>query len=136
MFLTNCIRDDSTSLSLSKRSELVNKCVFISYIVTPRSTPFQVNEAELATTALFLSLGGIGVSLINGRSEEVAYVTLSSSTALWEVEMRSKWKTLNVELASWLEEQWSKDVSNVTLEDVMQVGTVNSIHACYGALQS
>ena len=81
-----------------------------------------MNEAELAKTAMFLSLGGVGVSLINGRCEEVAYVTLSSSAALWEVEMRSKWKTLNMELASWLEEQWSKDVTNVTLEDVMQVG--------------
>lgn len=87
----------------------------------------QVNEAEQAKTAVFLSLGGISMSLINGRCEEVAYVTLSSSAALWEVEMRNKWKTLNMELASWLEEQWSKDVTNVTLEDVMQVRTLH----CY-----
>ena len=57
-------------------------------------------------------------------------MTLSSSTALWEVEMRSKWKTLNVELASWLEEQWSKDATNVTLEDVMQVRIVKGSYEC------
>ena len=44
-----------------------------------------MNEAEQANMAVFLSLAGVDVSLMNGLYEEVAYLTLSCSPAMWEV---------------------------------------------------
>ncbi len=81
----------------------------------------QANAAEHTNTALFLSLGGIGVSLVNGLQQEVAYATLSSAPALWEVEIKNRWKMLNMELASWLEEKYRNDIQRVYLDDFMEV---------------
>jgi len=78
-------------------------------------------ESEYADTAVFFSLGGVGLSLINSMAEEVAFVTLSKSAALWEVEVRNKWKTLNMELASLLEQKWLHDENSVILEDYLEV---------------
>ncbi|KAK2147035.1 hypothetical protein LSH36_573g05026, partial [Paralvinella palmiformis] len=77
-------------------------------------------ESEYADTAVFFSLGGVGLSLINSMAEEVAFVTLSKSAALWEVEVRNKWKTLNMELASLLEQKWLHDENSVILEDYLE----------------
>ena len=67
-------------------------------------------------------MGGIGVSLINGRSEEVAYVSASSCPAIWEVEVKGKWKALSTELAVWMEERWRVgDRGKVFLEDSIEV---------------
>ena len=74
-----------------------------------------------------MSLSGIGVSLANGLQQEVAYATLSSAPAIWEVEVKNKWKMLNMELASWLEEKWRNDVQRVYLDDFMEVGNSSSI---------
>ena len=68
-----------------------------------------------------MSLTGIGVSLVNGLQQEVAFATLSSAPAIWEVEVKNKWKMLNMELASWLEEKWRNDVRRVFLDDFMEV---------------
>ncbi len=81
-----------------------------------------MNEAEQANLAMFLSLSGVGLSLINGLQEEVAYMSLTCAPALWEIEVKNKWKHLNMELASWLEEKWRNDVRMVYLEDFMEVG--------------
>ena len=74
-----------------------------------------------------MSLSGIGVSLVNGLQQEVAYATLSSAPAIWEVEVKNKWKMLNMELASWLEEKWRNDVHRVYLDDFMEVGNSSSL---------
>ncbi len=83
----------------------------------------QANSAEKATTATFMSLSGIGVSLVNGLQEEVAFATMSSAPAIWEVEVKNKWKMLNMELASWLEEKWRNEVYRVYLDDFLEVGS-------------
>ena len=82
----------------------------------------EANAAEKAEYATFMSLTGIGVSLVNGLQQEVAFATLSSAPAIWEVEVKNKWKMLNMELASWLEEKWRNDVKRVFLDDFMEVG--------------
>lgn len=87
----------------------------------PFTFDLEVNEAEQANLALFVSLGGVGLSLINSLYEEVAFMTLSGSSALWEVEVKNKWKSLNMELASWLEEKWRNDENKVILEDFVEV---------------
>ena len=79
---------------------------------------------EHANLALFLSLSGIGLSLINGQSEEVAFISLTESASMWEVEAKKKWKMLPMEHASWLEDQWRNYKVNVKIEDVIEVSNV------------
>lgn len=83
----------------------------------------QTSEAEHSHTALFVSFSGLGVSLINCRSEELAYVSLSGSTTTWEVESKNKgrWKKLPMELSAWLEERWQHDASAAILPDILEV---------------
>ena len=50
---------------------------------------FQFIEDERCELSVFVSLAGLGVSLINSRPEEVAYCSLSSSPALWQVRTRA-----------------------------------------------
>lgn len=80
-----------------------------------------MNEAEQASWAVFLSLSGLGLSVVNSAQMEVAYGTMSSAPAMWEVEVKHKWKTLNMELASWLEEKWCNNIARVFLEDFLEV---------------
>ena len=87
----------------------------------------QINEAELASLATFISLGGVGVSLINALDEEVAFLSLMSAAPMWEVEVKSKWKPLSVELAGWLEEQWRADQGHVELQDLL-VADLEALH--------
>ena len=70
---------------------------------------------------VFLALSGISVSLMNAISEEVAYLTLTSSPAMWEVHAKSKSRLLNVDLASLLEDKWRKGEDQVQIEDFLQV---------------
>ena len=65
-----------------------------------------MHEGEPARLALFASLGGVAVSVINEHSQEVALLSLKSAPAMWEVEVKHKWKVLDNEFATWLEEKW------------------------------
>ncbi len=85
----------------------------------------KVLDAEQAKLALFVSLHGISVSLINAHYEAVALLSLTCGATLWEVEVKSKWKTLNMELASLLEEKWQHDYNHVVLEDFLDVSQIN-----------
>ena len=80
-----------------------------------------MNEAEPTNLAAFLSLGGVSLSLINGKYEEVAFASLTSSTELWHVEIKGKWKILHRDIGTWLEEKWSNDAGHVSLEDYIEV---------------
>jgi len=81
-----------------------------------------MNEAEMATSAIFLSMNGVGISLMNDLREEVAYISLSSGATVWEVEIKSRWKLLSIEIASWLEQEWLKDeFGQILLEDIVEV---------------
>lgn len=73
---------------------------------------------------VFLSLRGIGASLVNGLYEEVAFLSLSSSPALWEVQVKSKSKLLNVDLASLLEDKWRQGEDTVQFEDLLHVSFI------------
>ena len=48
----------------------------------------KLTEAELANMEVFLSLSGVGVSVINGLYEEVAFMSVTSSPAMWELQVR------------------------------------------------
>ena len=78
-------------------------------------------KAEQVQRALFLSLSGISVSLINGGQQELAYLSMNSSPAQWHIEVKNKYKLLNMEIATWLEQHWKKNKTEVVLDDFLEV---------------
>ena len=81
----------------------------------------KLTEAELANMEVFLSLSGVGVSVINGLYEEVAFMSVTSSPAMWELQTRKTSKLLNAELASLLEDQWHKGKTDVNIDNSLHV---------------
>jgi hypothetical protein len=83
-----------------------------------------------------MSFAGLGVSFINDRSEELAFVSLSGSTATWEVETKNKgrWKKLPVELSAWLEERWQQGASVAVLPDILEVSCLYAVTLPCGIL--
>ncbi len=72
-----------------------------------------------------MSLEGAGISLINAAYEEVAYFSIYCNPARWEVETKpDKWKALNMELSAILEDRWKCGVSQVSMEDAVEVNIV------------
>ncbi|CAN8018523.1 unnamed protein product [Ixodes persulcatus] len=74
-------------------------------------------DGEKAQLECFVSLHGVGVSLMNGALVEVALLSFSSSPALWEVKVNDAWKPLTLELASWLEYRWRSRHKSAELKD-------------------
>ncbi|KAK3591108.1 hypothetical protein CHS0354_035920 [Potamilus streckersoni] len=81
----------------------------------------KMNEAEQATLVSFVSLDGLTVSVINGAYEEVALLSMTSMPAAWEVEVNNRWKLLNIELQTWLEDQWRNLQTKTSLQGQVEV---------------
>ena len=82
---------------------------------------FQMNDAEQASTVVFVSLDGLVMSVINSAYQEVALLSVSSVPAVWEVEVNNRWKILNVELQTWLEDQWRNKQGQTNLQEQFEV---------------
>ncbi|CAL1544729.1 unnamed protein product [Lymnaea stagnalis] len=80
----------------------------------------KINEGENADLAVFASLEGISISVINSMYQEVALLSVASCPAVWEVEVKEKWRSLSVELATWLEDQWKGEVISASLHDQIE----------------
>lgn len=80
-----------------------------------------MNEVEQASNVVFISLDGLVVSVINSHYQEVALLSVSSVPAVWEVEVNNKWKILNVELQTWLEDQWKNKQGQANLQEQFEV---------------
>ena len=80
-----------------------------------------MNATELAERMSFVSLAGMSLSLMNGASEEVAHVTLTESAALWEIQVKHRWRGISMELAALLEDKWQNNETDVQLEEYLQV---------------
>ncbi|XP_077487985.1 intermembrane lipid transfer protein VPS13A-like isoform X2 [Amblyomma americanum] len=78
-------------------------------------------DGELSQLECFMSLHGVGVSLVNGALVEAAYLSLSGAPALWEVRVNDAWKPLTLELAAWLEHRWTARSRTAELKDYVQV---------------
>ncbi|KAL9969256.1 hypothetical protein ACROYT_G021452 [Oculina patagonica] len=75
-------------------------------------------DYEIVNMEVFMSLDGVGLSLVNSKPDEVAYITLASSSSVWQVERSpGRWKTLNLEWSTWLEDAWRNNAGEVALED-------------------
>ncbi|XP_030755861.1 vacuolar protein sorting-associated protein 13A-like [Sitophilus oryzae] len=62
---------------------------------------------------LILSMSSIGLSVFTSENDkkEHAYACISDSPAIWEVNVGQKWKTLTLELASWIEDKYKRSHS-------------------------
>ncbi|KAG0431956.1 hypothetical protein HPB47_021270, partial [Ixodes persulcatus] len=92
-------------------------------------------DGEKAQLECFVSLHGVGVSLMNGALVEVALLSFSSSPALWEVKVNDAWKPLTLELASWLEYRWRSRHKSAELKDYVDLEKMQMTKPFYGSLQ-
>ncbi|XP_048240040.1 vacuolar protein sorting-associated protein 13A-like isoform X2 [Haliotis rufescens] len=84
----------------------------------------QLNEGEQSSICAFVSMEGLSVSVINQMYHEVALLSVVSSPSMWEVEVNNRWKILNVELATWLEDQWKSEQDHANLHDQIEADLV------------
>ena len=64
----------------------------------------------------------MGLSLVNALYEEVAYISLYCPPARWEVETKpDRWKSLNVELSTVLEDRHRSGAVSVAIEESVEV---------------
>ncbi|GFO42661.1 vacuolar protein sorting-associated protein 13c [Plakobranchus ocellatus] len=80
---------------------------------------------------------GVSVSVINAAYKELALLSICSSPSVWEVEVKNKWRQLDVELATWLEDQWRGEVVQASLHDQIQadLGQMQMTKPYMGALR-
>ncbi|KAK3771912.1 hypothetical protein RRG08_053893 [Elysia crispata] len=77
-------------------------------------------EGGSADIALFASIEGVCLSVISAAYQELALLSISSNPSLWEVLVKNKWRKLDVELATWLEDQWRGDVQQASLHEQIE----------------
>eukprot|EP00058_Branchiostoma_floridae_P021770 XP_002607260.1 hypothetical protein BRAFLDRAFT_88208 [Branchiostoma floridae] len=79
-----------------------------------------VREASGEKTSLeaFLSLEGLGVSLVSSLYTEIAYLSITSTPPLWEVNSKGdSWKMLKLEVATFLEDQFRHGHHEAVMSD-------------------
>ncbi|XP_029655483.2 vacuolar protein sorting-associated protein 13A [Octopus sinensis] len=82
-----------------------------------------MSQAEQTNYAVVLSLDSVLLSVVNTAYKEyreLMVVSVSNCPAIWEVEVNSKWKLLNVELQTWLEERWKNKSVQVNLYEQIE----------------
>lgn len=57
---------------------------------------------------------------------ELAYFSLSDSSATWEVNIAHSWKILPLELATWLEHQKNQGIKKAQMRDYVNVSFSSS----------
>lgn len=70
-----------------------------------------------------VSLCGVGLSLFtseNSKKEHI-YAGLADTPAIWEVNVGHKWKTLTLELASWIEDKYRLHYKKCQLRDYVHI---------------
>lgn len=81
----------------------------------------QMNQAEQTNYSVVLSLDSMIVSVVNTAYKELMVLSISNCPAIWEVEVNNKWKLLNIELQTWLEEKWKNNLVQVNLYEQIEV---------------
>ncbi|XP_025830546.1 vacuolar protein sorting-associated protein 13C [Agrilus planipennis] len=81
------------------------------------------NFVEMCHTEFLLSLSGLAISVFSQHNlkKELACLSLTSSPATWEVNVGHKWKTLTVELASWIEDKYRLGYKKCQLKDYIHI---------------
>lgn len=63
----------------------------------------------------------------NYCQKELAYISISDSSPLWEVMVAHRWKLLTLELASWIEDKWKQDQKKAQMKDYVHVSALFGI---------
>lgn len=82
-----------------------------------------MNQAEQTNYSVVLSLDSMIVSVVNTAYKELMVLSISNCPAIWEVEVNNKWKLLNIELQTWLEEKWKNNLVQVNLYEQIEVSS-------------
>ncbi|XP_048515019.1 intermembrane lipid transfer protein VPS13C-like isoform X2 [Athalia rosae] len=81
-------------------------------------------EPEFSEREIFLSLSGIGLSISMESAmnvKELAYFSVTDSSAIWELYFGKRWKTLSLELSAWMEDRFRNSYQKTQLEDLIDV---------------
>lgn len=79
-------------------------------------------DVENVTMEFFLSLKGVGLSLVNSLPREICYAALTGGTSLWEVETKENiWKLLDIDTSTFLEDSWKNSAANARFENKIEV---------------
>ncbi|KAK9700327.1 SHR-binding domain of vacuolar-sorting associated protein 13, partial [Popillia japonica] len=70
-----------------------------------------------------ISLSGVGISIFTNENptKEHIFASISDSPAIWEVNVGHKWKTLTLELASWIEDKYRLLYKKCQLKDYVHI---------------
>jgi len=63
----------------------------------------------------------------NYCQKELAYVSVTDSSPIWEVIVAHRWKLLTLELASWIEDKWKQDQKKAQMKDYVHVSAVHPV---------
>ncbi|KAK2588797.1 hypothetical protein KPH14_001672 [Odynerus spinipes] len=84
-------------------------------------------EPEISKREIFLSMAGVGVSIISKSNEEIKefiYASVTDSSACWELCFGKKWKNLSLELSAWLENKYVNSFKRTQLDNFIDVDLV------------
>lgn len=72
---------------------------------------------------MLLSLSSFGLSIFTSENSkrEKLYLGLSDMPAVWEVNVGHRWKTLTLELASWIEDKYKLQYKKCQLKDYIHI---------------
>ncbi|KAF5301566.1 hypothetical protein FQR65_LT08871 [Abscondita terminalis] len=78
---------------------------------------------RLCDFELMVSMSGLGLSIFAEKNmkKELSYVSLSDAPSIWEVNVGHKWKTLTLELASWIEDKYRLHYKKCQLKDYVHI---------------
>ncbi|XP_044757951.1 vacuolar protein sorting-associated protein 13A-like [Coccinella septempunctata] len=78
---------------------------------------------EKCNMELLLSMSSFGLSVFTSEysKKEKVYLALSDMPAVWEVNVGHKWKTLTLELASWIEDKYKLQYKKCQLKDYIHI---------------
>nr|XP_023015371.1 vacuolar protein sorting-associated protein 13C-like isoform X2 [Leptinotarsa decemlineata] len=70
-----------------------------------------------------VALSGVGMSIFTSENDtrEHVYVSLADTPAIWEVNVGQKWKTLTLELASWIEDKYRLHYKKCQLKEYVHI---------------
>ncbi|XP_017890538.1 vacuolar protein sorting-associated protein 13C-like [Ceratina calcarata] len=135
----NC--DEEVKSPVSKNGQTDEKTIvyWVSYmegnqrilLFTQQETVFlkakSIVDPEPSKREIFLSLAGIGVSVVtrsNEVSKELVYANVTDSAAHWELYFDRKWKSLSLELSVWIESKYVNCCKKAQLENFIDVDLV------------
>ncbi|KAG5885876.1 hypothetical protein JTB14_019139 [Gonioctena quinquepunctata] len=70
-----------------------------------------------------VALSGVGLSIFTSENDtrEHIYAGISDTPAIWEVNVGQKWKTLTLELASWIEDKYRLHYKKCQLKEYVHI---------------